>query len=155
MILLLIISFSIVAVDQLLKWIMLNMLIYGDSIPVIKGFFSLTLVFNKGAAFGIFQGVKYIFLVLPAITIIIILLLYIKSKNKETVLMPFGLLLGGTIGNFIDRLKYGYVVDFFDFFIKSWHWPVFNIADSCICIGVFLLFIKIFNHSKHESSMQF
>jgi signal peptidase II len=148
MILLVVISFSIVAVDQLLKWIMLNMLVYGDSIPIIKDFFSLTLVFNKGAAFGILQGVKYIFLILPAITIIIILVLFIKARDKETFLIAFGLLLGGTIGNFLDRLKYGYVVDFFDFFIKSWHWPVFNIADSCICVGVFLLFIKMFNQSK-------
>jgi signal peptidase II len=144
MILLSAIFLPVIIIDQLLKWVMLNMLIYGDPVPVIQKYFSLTLVFNKGAAFGILQGKKYFFLILPVVTIIILLFIYLSSKDKKEFIMPFGLLIGGTVGNFIDRLKYGYVIDFFDFYIKEWHWPAFNIADSCICIGVFLLFMKMF-----------
>lgn len=141
--LLILISFFVVAIDQLFKFMVLKLLVYGDSIPVIKGFFSLTLVFNTGAAFGILQGRHNLFLFLPLLTIILILFLYIRSKEKQKLLIPLGLLLGGTIGNFIDRLRYGYVIDFFDLFFRSWHWPAFNIADSCICFGVLVLLFQL------------
>lgn len=141
--LLVLVSSFVIAVDQFLKIMVLRLLVYGDSIPVIEGFFSLTLVFNTGAAFGILQGKKDLFLILPVLTIIFILILYIRAKEKQKIAIPLGLLLGGTIGNFIDRLRFGYVVDFFDLFFRSWHWPAFNIADSCICLGVFLLLFRL------------
>lgn len=136
-------SFLIIVLDQILKYIMLQVLVYGDSISIIRNFFSLTLVFNTGAAFGILQGQKYIFLILPVLTVVLILIIYIRSNNKINLLLPMALLLGGTIGNFIDRIKYGYVIDFFDVFFRSWHWPAFNIADTCICLGVIFIFPKI------------
>lgn len=140
---LLLISLLVIAIDQLFKFTMLQVLVYGDSIPIINNFFSLTLVYNTGAAFGILQGWQGLFLVLPVLTAVLILFLYIKSKDKRGLLFPLGLLLGGTLGNFIDRLRVGYVIDFFDLYYRSWHWPAFNIADSCICFGVLLLFFQL------------
>lgn len=136
------ISFLVVILDQLFKFMMLRILAHGDSIQIIKGFFSLTLVYNTGAAFGILQGRKLLFIILPILTVLLIIILYIKSKEKDRLSIPLGFLMGGTLGNFIDRLLYGYVVDFFDLYYRSWHWPAFNIADSCICFGVFLLFFQ-------------
>lgn len=126
-----------------MKFTMLRILSHGDSVPVIKGFFSLTLVYNTGAAFGILQGRQGLFIILPVLTVFLIFVLYIKSKEKGRLIIPLGLLAGGTLGNFIDRLRYGHVVDFFDLFYRSWHWPAFNIADSSICFGVFLLFFQV------------
>lgn len=120
---------------------MLQILLYGGSIPVIKGFFSLTLVFNRGAVFGIMQEHQILFLILPVLTVVVILILYFKSKEKQGLILPAGLLVGGTIGNFVDRLRHGYVIDFFDLFYRTWHWPAFNIADACICFGVLLILL--------------
>lgn len=136
-------SILLIAIDQLLKFTMLRVLDYGDSIPIIKGFFSLTLVYNTGAAFGILEGRRGLFLVLPILTAVLILVLYIRSREKNRLLVPLGLILSGTIGNFIDRLRFGYVIDFFDLYYQSWHWPAFNIADSCICFGVLLFFLQM------------
>lgn len=118
---------------------MVNVLTYGTPIPIIKGMYSLTLVFNTGAAFGIFPGNQNLFLILPVLTVILILILYIKSKNKQSLVLPLALLLGGTIGNFIDRIRHGYVVDFFDFYWRTFHWPAFNFADATICMGIVML----------------
>lgn len=121
----------------------LEVLIFGHAVPVIKGFFDLNLVFNAGAAFGIFTGQKFLFLILPLITTLIVLIVFFRLQAKSRLLWPLGLLLGGIIGNFIDRVRFGYVVDFFDFYWRNYHWPAFNIADTCICIGVGLLFCQL------------
>jgi len=145
------ITLLLVAIDQLLKFTMLRILGYGDSIPIIKGFFSLTLVYNTGAAFGILEGRQGLFLVLPILTAVLILVLYIRSKERNRLLLPLGLILSGTIGNFIDRLRFGYVIDFFDLYYHTWHWPAFNIADSCICFGVLLLFLQMIRRKDASS----
>ena len=148
LILLLGISSVIVFIDQYVKFTMIGLLSSVPTIPVVKGLFSLTLVFNTGAAFGMLRDKRYIFLILPVLTTTIILFIFFKSKVNKSLIFPFAFLLGGTIGNFIDRVQYGYVVDFFDVFYKKWHWPVFNIADSCICVGVFLLLIQLIKSER-------
>lgn len=140
---LVVITFLVTSIDQMWKYIMINVLIYGYSFPVIKGFLSFTLVFNTGAAFGIFPDKQYLFLILPVVAIILILVLYIKSAKKEPLVIPMALLLGGTVGNFIDRLRFGYVIDFFDFYWNTYHWPAFNFADTSICLGVVLLICRM------------
>lgn len=122
---------------------MINVLTYGIPVPVIKGVFSLTLVFNTGAAFGILPGSQTLFLILPVLTIILMLCLFVKAKNRENLILPLALLLGGTIGNFIDRLRFGYVIDFFDFYWRTSHWPAFNFADASICMGIVMLVWQI------------
>ena len=104
--------------------------------PVVKNVFHLTLVKNKGAAFGLLPGWLPLFLTVSLVTIIIILSLHFQKKIKASIgAFSLGLILGGTLGNLYDRLFYGAVIDFLDFRF----WPVFNLADSAITIGVIIL----------------
>jgi len=130
----------IVILDLGSKWWMSQVLTYSESISVLPGFFQLTLVHNTGGAFGLFANQTFVFVVLSIITIFFLLGLYRAYASKSKWLVwPIGLVLGGAVGNLIDRVRYGYVVDFLDFFVKDWHWPAFNLADSCICVGLGIL----------------
>jgi len=105
-------------------------------------FAQLVYVQNKGAAFGMLQGLgntTFIFISLVAIIFIVYMLL--KQKESSYVLAT---ILAGALGNLIDRIRFGYVIDFIDLHIGSYHWPAFNIADSCLSIGLALLFIQLF-----------
>jgi len=130
--------------DQLSKYIVSSSLDIGQSKDIIKGIFSVTLVYNTGAAFGIFKNQALFFIIISILAIAFIAVL-IKRKTGTLSLADFalGLILGGAIGNLIDRLRFGCVIDFLDFKV----WPVFNIADSAITIGVFLLIISMFKQS--------
>ena len=139
--------FLAVVLDQLSKLMILAALQVGEVLEIIPGFFNLTLHFNKGAAFGLFAGLEDGFrqLVLGGFSKIAILMLLVflvyefhESKRGQ---FCIGLILGGALGNIIDRVYRGEVVDFLDFYIVNYHWPAFNIADSCICIGVFTLIL--------------
>jgi len=136
------ISLAIVVLDQLSKFIIKSQFSPGQSLPVIKNIFHLTLVYNTGIAFGLFknQAVVFIMLSIVAIALIIINILSEGKKQQADQLNWIGLslILGGALGNLIDRLSLGFVVDFLDFRV----WPVFNLADSCITIGVILILIK-------------
>lgn len=135
-----IISFIVLILDQLSKYLVENNL-YKKSIDIIENVFSLTYVENYGAAWGIFSDNNWIILILtPILVTLIISYLYKFSKNKLEYIAG-GLIIGGAIGNYLDRIVRGYVVDFFDVKI----WPVFNVADIGIvvgCILMILLFIK-------------
>ena len=119
--------------DQLLKILIMRLLIEGQSIPVISSVFHITYVNNTGIAFGIFKGAQFIIISLSVIMILFIII-FRKSLSKEHrfVSIFLGLILGGALGNLVDRLRFGHVVDYLDFRV----WPVFNLADMCICIGV-------------------
>ena len=126
----------IVLLDQLTKFLTKQNFQLNESIPVIKNILHLTYVTNTGSAFGFFKGFNILFILLSIIVIIAIFYNLNKIKNNERLLQfSVGLLLGGTIGNLIDRLAYGSVIDFIDFRI----WPVFNVADSAVTISVILL----------------
>jgi signal peptidase II len=123
--------------DQLSKAFISKNILLHQTIPVINNIFHLTLIHNKGAAFGIFKNQTALFVVISLASIIII---YSKLKSVgdgriNIFVISLALILGGALGNFIDRIFLGYVIDFFDFRI----WPVFNIADSAITIGAILL----------------
>lgn len=146
-----------IAFDQLSKLFILASFQKGEVQEVIPSFFNLTLHFNKGAAFGLFAGLEDGFrqLVLGVFSKIAILMLLVflvyefhESKRGQ---FCVGLILGGALGNIIDRIYRGEVVDFLDFYIANYHWPAFNIADSCICVGVFVL---IFFESKGKEKKQ-
>jgi len=131
----------IVAADQLIKLVINNKFICGQSLPVIKNIFHLTYVKNTGAAFGIFQN-QNMFFIISTLVIIVIMLIYINKINKKSIWFKLaaGLILGGAVANLIDRIRVGCVIDYLDFRI----WPVFNLADSSIVIGagiMILLFI--------------
>lgn len=131
------IAIFVVILDQITKAIAITCLKYGESYLIINKIFYLTLVKNTGAAFGLFKNQAAFFILVSIIAIIFIVIFL--SKKKVNSYLPLALILGGAIGNLIDRLRFGYVVDFLDFKV----WPVFNVADSCISIGAFLLFLLI------------
>jgi len=137
---------TFVLLDQITKQAVLNRFFLGESISVIPSLFNLTYVRNKGAAFGFLHSAPEafrtpFFLAVPVIAIFVIGYLFYQLKETEkSSAWALSLILSGAIGNLIDRVRFGYVVDFLDFYYEPWgHWPAFNIADSAIVIGVFLL----------------
>ena len=144
-------SAAIVAVDQLVKWIFLSKFVPGERLEV-TGFFNLVLVFNKGAAFSFLADAPgWQTPVLAAVAIAasaVISVLILKNKNKNLFCSGLALILGGAIGNLIDRLRFGHVVDFLDFHAMGWHWPAFNVADSAITLGAVLLIVEGFLHRE-------
>lgn len=137
----------VIVCDQITKQLALTSFQPGEIRPVIDGVFNLTLSFNRGAAFGLWSGLesgwREVVLgttILLALGVVGFLLTrpYYRSRIAQVALAG---ILGGAIGNVIDRFVYGAVVDFLDFYLGNSHWPAFNIADSAICIGVGLLLI--------------
>ena len=131
----------IVILDQLTKFLIRKNFQLNESLPIIKNIFHFTYVTNTGSAFGLFKNLN-LFFVFFSILVIIMIFYYLREKipEKEKFLqLAIGLLLGGTIGNLIDRIKIGAVTDFLDFRI----WPVFNIADSAVTVSVILLIILL------------
>jgi|SRR3989338_3427461 len=130
----------IILIDQITKFLIKTSFQLKQSIPLIKNIFHLTYIRNFGAGFGILQQQKWILVFISIIVIGVIFYYLDKIKDKEKFLQIIvGLVLGGTIGNLIDRVAYGFVVDFMDFRI----WPVFNFADSFVTIGVIGLIIYL------------
>ena len=146
---LLVFCVGILLLDQWTKSMVVEKLPLYQRVEVIQGFFNLTHVRNTGGAFGILGGQKsgsgsVIFVIVSLIAIGAIIFLFIKVKEGErTLALSFSLVLSGAIGNLIDRLRYGEVVDFLDFHLSGYHWPAFNVADSAICIGIGLLALEL------------
>ena len=138
-----IISIILLCIDQISKLLVVNLLTKTDSITIIKNFFYLTYINNDGAAFSILVG-KRIFLILIAVLVIVMLIRYIKKNNiqNKLELVSISLIIGGSLGNLMDRVIRGYVIDFLDFKIFTYNFPIFNLADTFIVIGVFLLLLK-------------
>jgi signal peptidase II len=133
----LLIVFSVVILDQITKFWIITHFSIGDEIPVIAGLFSIRYIRNTGAAFGILSGSNLILIIL-SIVVLIMLVLFRKQFLGDGRLqrVAASLMMSGIAGNLADRIKYGYVVDFLDFFFRGSHFPAFNVADSAICIGV-------------------
>jgi signal peptidase II len=146
---LLITCFVILLLDQWTKYEVQQKVYLHQTIKVINGFFNLTHLRNTGGAFGIFGGEKgglgsLFFVVVSLIAIGSILFFFLKMKEDEKSLsLSLSLILSGAIGNLADRLLYGEVVDFLDFYLFSFHWPAFNIADSAITIGLGLMALEL------------
>ncbi len=144
-----ILAFVVIGIDQLTKWIIVNNMKLYESFPVIENFFYITSHRNKGAAWGILQGQMGFFYI---VTIIVVgfVIFYLQKYGREHMLsgIALGFILGGAIGNFIDRVFRQEVVDFFDFIIFSYDFPIFNIADSALVVGVILMIIFILFEEK-------
>lgn len=143
-----IIVFIVLSLDQLTKFFVTKNLELNNPLPVIKGVFNLTLVHNRGAAFGIFKNQFYLFIFSSIVAVILIYSILRKNKRSNLYSFSLSLILGGALGNLIDRLFLGYVVDFLDFRI----WPVFNLADSAITIGALSLGWVILKSEKKNVS---
>lgn len=142
------ISAAVLIVDQLTKWTALASLQRHVEVAIAP-FLNFTLVYNRGAAFGFlsqapgWQNAFFIVVALIASAVIVVLLLRLGPENR-TAATGFALILGGAIGNLIDRLVHGHVIDFIDVYYRSWHWPAFNVADSAITIGAGFLILDAF-----------
>ncbi len=131
-------------VDQVLKLLIIENLHLGEKLTVIPHFFYLYYLKNTGAAFSILEGKSY-FLILVAVISIFMIDYYIRKEMQEEKLeiISIGMLLGGILGNLVDRLLYKTVIDYLSFEIFNYHAPVFNFADICITIGIVLFFINM------------
>lgn len=143
------ISLAIIVFDALTKWLVAARIDLHESITVIPGLFEIVHVRNTGAAFGI--GANTDSRIVPmllnggAIVVFCVVVVYaLRTAVTDRMLqVALHLILGGAIGNLVDRFRFGYVVDFIDFYVRDHHWPAFNIADSAICIGIALLFLDM------------
>jgi signal peptidase II len=145
----LILSLVIIVADAWTKWLVASRIDLHESIPLIPDFLQLVHVRNTGAAFGIGanadSAIVPLLLNLGAIGVFFVVVAYAFRAAVTDRILQTGLhlILGGAIGNLIDRFRLHYVVDFVDVFVKSHHWPAFNVADSAICIGIGLLFLDM------------
>jgi len=143
-----------VLLDQLSKWWILSVALpclsgppgpwcQVDSLPIeVTGFFNLVMTWNRGVSFGLFAHeaafMPYV-LIAVALAITAFMLLWLSRVDRPFMAMSIGLIIGGAVGNVVDRLRFGAVADFLDFHLFGWHWPAFNVADSGIVVGVLLI----------------
>jgi signal peptidase II len=138
------VALVVILADQLTKIAVARVFAYGES-HVIAPFFNLVLVYNRGAAFSFLAMAggwqRWVFTALGVIAALVIGYLLKRHGTQKMFCTSLSLILGGALGNVIDRLMYGHVIDFLDFHVGRWHWPAFNLADSAITIGAVLLVI--------------
>lgn len=148
------ISIVLCIIDQLVKLIVIGNLKVYEKISVIPNFFSIYYVQNKGAAFSSFSGLTYLFIII-GVLFVFLLIRFIRRTDylKKIEVVSLGLLLGGIVGNLIDRILYHYVIDYLSFQIAGYSFAVFNIADSAIVIGCFLLIIECFRGEKRWKNL--
>lgn len=141
----LLIALAIIVIDQISKLLVDASFHYGQQLALIPGFFNLTLAYNPGAAFSFLADAggwqRHFFTGLAIAISIGIIWTLRKHQNEPRFCLQLSLILGGAVGNAIDRVVYGHVVDFIQVYYQNWYYPAFNIADSAICIGVALMLI--------------
>ncbi len=153
-----VISGALIVIDQYTKFMVTLHIPLNYSVKVVEGFFNLTHIRNSGVAFGIFSDqqseLKPYLLVFVSIIAIVAILVIFHQTGKEKRMVQTGLVLvfSGAIGNLIDRVLHKEVIDFIDFFIENQHWPAFNVADSCITIGVMLMAADMLVNSESSNS---
>lgn len=143
----LLICLNITIVDQLIK---MGVSSLSNNIEVIKDFFNITYAENTGAAFSILNNSRFFLILMGFGAVIMIMFFFIKNKKQTKLsIASYGILLGGIVGNLFDRIKYGYVIDYLDFRIFGYNFPIFNLADIAIVIGCFLLIIMLMMEDKN------
>jgi signal peptidase II len=147
----------VVVADQITKALVTKYLPLHKNIAVIDGIFDITHILNPGGAFGLMADMSVVvrtivFLFISSLAVGLILYFYIKTPREYVFLASaFALIFGGAIGNLIDRVRFGAVVDFLDFYLGKYHWPAFNIADSAITVGIFIfLYHLLFKKMPEE-----
>jgi len=145
-----------ITLDQLTKAIVRSKLAFIGMTEVIKGFFELSYTENSGAAFGTFHGRNGVFIVVSLIAIIFIFFYFKRYKENIWMTVSLGFILGGALGNLVDRIFFGFVTDFLRvriWFVHSFWWPIFNVADAGVTVGAIMLIIILFKDSyKIEKS---
>jgi signal peptidase II len=134
----------VLLIDQLTKITVVRLFSYGES-QAVTSFFNLVLIYNKGAAFSFLSTEsgwqRYLFTGLGIAAALFIIFLLKRHAGQRMFCTALALILGGAVGNVVDRIAYGHVIDFLDFYMRNWHWPAFNVADSAICVGAVLFVI--------------
>jgi len=132
----------ILALDQATKWLVAERMAEYESIPVLGDFFRLTFIHNRGAAFGIDVGSPLLHLLFSLVALGALgWMFYTAPPEARLLRCSLSMVLGGALGNIADRVRLEKVIDFFDFGLGDWRWPVFNVADTFVTIGIFLLFL--------------
>jgi len=145
----------LIFLDQVSKIWVVNHFLPSSSFPVIEGFFNITLIKNPGAAFGFLANasttLRSFFFILISLLAIGLIIYYLSENRPKrmTVTVALSLILSGAVGNLIDRIRSGAVIDFLDFYVGKYHWPAFNVADSVITIGAFLIILDYLRQNKH------
>ena len=148
----------VLAADRATKVMVDTRMAVHESVTVIPGFFDLTYVRNPGGVFGLFRNLDIsirglLFTIVPITAIVLIAVYALRLPiDRRLTQTSLTLILGGALGNLYDRFQYGYVIDFFDFYWRTHHWPAFNIADSAICVGVAFLIGETLTGADHEQS---
>jgi signal peptidase II len=156
---LLLISGALILIDQWTKFLVTIHIPLYFSVRVIDNFFNITHIRNPGVAFGLFanQESEYkvlFFIIISAIAIVAILIIFHQTpNNRRMVRTGLTLILSGAVGNLMDRIIHKEVIDFIDFYYQKFHWPAFNVADSCITIGVALMILDLFCHHPEANAV--
>lgn len=150
----LIITLLCALTDQIIKIIVIGTMSINSGVSIIDNFFSITYVENDGAAWSIFSGNRIFLIIISIIALILIYLYFFKNQNlKKFELINYSILIGGIFGNLLDRIKFGKVIDYLDFKIFGYNFPVFNFADICIVVSVILLLIyNIINRNEYKNA---
>ena len=143
------ITSAIIILDFITKKIILAKIRIHDSIDVLP-FLRIVHVENPGAAFGSFTGLGNNIFIIISIIAIIFISVYLSKIHQKLEFISLSLVLGGAVGNLLDRIQIGKVIDFIDFYVGSWHWPAFNVADSALTVGIILFLISNLTHSHKK-----
>ncbi len=146
-----------VLLDQITKMLVVGALPPGGQVPVIQGFFNLVLIYNRGAAFGLFANLSLefawiFFIITTSLVLGVVAYLWWRLTEDQTLAVAgYSLIFAGAVGNLIDRVFLGEVIDFLDFHLGRFHWPAFNVADSLVCLGAGFLLWFIFQEEKKQN----
>lgn len=145
-------SLILIFIDQISKLILNKVLVLGKSYTLLDRFLYFTKAYNDGVSFSMLSGKRFLILIISLI-ILIFLYFYMKRFKENTKnIIAFSLVFGGLLGNFIDRIFYGYVIDFIDFYVFNYNFPIFNFADAFICIGIVLLLYSVYMGEDNEDN---
>ena len=147
-----IIAFFFFIIDLISKQVVSKVINIGESIKVIKNFFYITLAHNNGAAWSILENKRILLLVITVISLFLINKFMNKEKLSNLESLSYGMIIGGILGNLFDRIVFSYVIDFLDFKIFGYDYPIFNLADSFIVIGIILMIIISIRKEYYERS---
>ena len=148
---------TVLALDQFTKYLVEKHLRMYEVVPVIHGFFNLTRVRNKGAAFSLLStapdGFRSVFFISVSLAAMVVIAMMIRKAKDRLLVVSFSFIAGGAVGNLVDRMRFGEVVDFIQWYVKSWYWPSFNVADSAITVGVALLVMDMLFHKPEQEEI--
>lgn len=145
-------SILLLVIDQISKLILDKFLVLGKSYTLLDRFLYLTKAYNSGVSFSLLEG-KRVLIILISIVVMVFLFFYMKKFKQNTKnIIAFSLVFGGLFGNLLDRIFHGYVIDFIDFYVFNYNYPIFNLADSFICIGIIILLYSVYMGEDNENN---